>query len=293
MNVHYIRIHTAVDSSPCQMEEVLVARIAPEKASLRLCAMNSKYPLPERLSHVKRIWRRHGGRGASDEIELLLLLSPIDHSDFCEQDWNKVVVTELGDAVIGPLCTMAVPRRMPLSRREYEEWRQKGVWPTAFHEDKSRMREETEELDLVKALGVRVIPTLLATPTSKCIIVDPQRCEAKDWVEGQQDERNVLMEPVMSTVAQIATKHCQSEQAGSAKRKSTSSTPYLCTGLFAFCSDEPSVMSAMALVHSRIRSVVFLRADPLRGGVLSRLRLQDIRETNHHFSVFQAIPQID
>lgn len=293
MQVHYERIGaTLEENTPCQREDVFVVSIAPENASQHLVTMNNKYPLPERLGHVKRIWRRTPEAGPlGGQVNLFLLISPVEHSNYSKDDWRAVVAAELGSSATSPLQVMQVPRRMPLSRVEYEEWRREGCWPTSFHEDKNRIREDAEELDMIRRLGSQVIPALLARDGNECIIVDPRNPAVEEWVVGRGGEGGgtcLLREAVMSAVAQMAARHLRMEDGGGGKRRSDVSAPYLCTGQVAFCTHEPSVMSAMALIHSRIRSVVFIRTDPLRGGVFSRLWLQDVRETNHHFSVFRA-----
>ena len=62
--------------------------------------------------------------------------------------------------------------------------------------------------------------------------------------------------------------------------------PYLCTGYDAYLVAEPCVMCAMALVHSRLRRVVFCVRDPAGGALGGALRLHGQRSLNHHFHVY-------
>lgn len=51
-------------------------------------------------------------------------------------------------------------------------------------------------------------------------------------------------------------------------------------------SDEPCSMCSMALLHSRISSVFFLRSDDPHGSLLSNYNLHRLKQTNHRFHVY-------
>eukprot|EP01034_Spumella_vulgaris_P030021 gene30021-37168_t len=64
---------------------------------------------------------------------------------------------------------------------------------------------------------------------------------------------------------------------------------YLCSGLDLFLTAEPDLMSAMALVHSRIRRVYFKSADEAYGALLSgQGHIHSLKALNHHYRVFQV-----
>ncbi|XP_017467455.1 PREDICTED: probable inactive tRNA-specific adenosine deaminase-like protein 3 [Rhagoletis zephyria] len=63
--------------------------------------------------------------------------------------------------------------------------------------------------------------------------------------------------------------------------------PYLCTGYDVYLSQEPCLMCAMALVHSRVRRIYFDKRST-NGALVTRLKLHSVKELNHHYEVFEC-----
>lgn len=97
-----------------------------------------------------------------------------------------------------------------------------------------------------------------------------------------------LKRPRPGPVAQSAA--AESKVAARAARSARSiqeGKSYLCTGLDLYCTHEPGPMCAMALVHSRIRQVVYAVPSPQNGALGSVESVHEIRSLNHHFRVFR------
>ncbi|GAQ78545.1 Cytidine deaminase family protein [Klebsormidium nitens] len=62
--------------------------------------------------------------------------------------------------------------------------------------------------------------------------------------------------------------------------------PYLCTGFDAYLVREPCTVCAMALVHSRIRRVIYGISNSRTGALGGRYNLQTKKSLNHHYKVF-------
>jgi tRNA-specific adenosine deaminase 3 len=65
--------------------------------------------------------------------------------------------------------------------------------------------------------------------------------------------------------------------------------PYLCTGFDIYLAEEPDLMSSMALVHSRIRRVIYMKSQKGKGALGSKMYLHQLRSLNHKFRVFRVI----
>ena len=64
---------------------------------------------------------------------------------------------------------------------------------------------------------------------------------------------------------------------------------YLCTGFDVYCTFEPEPMDAMALVHSRVRRVIYCLPNLAEGALGSRLMLHEQKQLNHHYRVFRVL----
>ncbi|CAM9678563.1 unnamed protein product [Laminaria digitata] len=68
-----------------------------------------------------------------------------------------------------------------------------------------------------------------------------------------------------------------------------SSKQYLCTGYDLYTTREPCLMCAMALVHSRVRRVVYGVRDPERGCLGSLMMLHTLPSLNHNYRAFEGV----
>ena len=66
------------------------------------------------------------------------------------------------------------------------------------------------------------------------------------------------------------------------------SEEYICTNYNAFMTDEPCMMCAMGLLHSRIKRIFFARLNPTNGALVSRCRLHSFEGINHRYEVFHV-----
>lgn len=67
--------------------------------------------------------------------------------------------------------------------------------------------------------------------------------------------------------------------------------PYLCTNYEIYLTHEPCIMCCMALLHSRAKTVFFIKKCP-GGGLVSEARLHTMPSINHRFQVFQGLASV-
>jgi tRNA(Arg) A34 adenosine deaminase TadA len=177
-----------------------------------------------------------------------------------------------------------------MTREEYDRWRSAAYWPTVFHEPRTLLKIQAAEKKMVEEVSSIVLPHLLK---DSVIIVNPERYQDGNlWISVTKDQATDLFtakDPVLLAINRVADRQRTVLTKDHHKRVvPDDEIEYLCTGYIAFCHREPTLVGSMALLHSRIKIVVFMQEDPVRGALSSRLRLHGLPQLNHHFSVYQA-----
>lgn len=108
----------------------------------------------------------------------------------------------------------------------------------------------------------------------------------------ERSKRNVSSSESQLYIPQKRTMDTFLKEDSQSLDSSKSTTPlassnYLCTGRDIFVTEEPCVMCAMALLHSRIGRVFIAQKDKVSGG-FTRYRLHTLKQLNHRFPVFQV-----
>lgn len=98
-------------------------------------------------------------------------------------------------------------------------------------------------------------------------------------VARAEDSRAV--HPLAHSVMNVLEKVAEGQRAQGPSKES-----YLCTGYDVFLKREPCVMCAMALLHSRVRTVFFEEPSPGKGGLGSLCKIHCYPAFNHKFEVF-------
>ena len=114
--------------------------------------------------------------------------------------------------------------------------------------------------------------------------------------EGSVSTRTVSPEPLVPNrkrarmaADSAASKHVAASDSSQkdAHDSESDGVEYLATGFDAYLIVEPCPMCAMALVHSRVRRVVWMAPNPKRGALGTRYALHHQAGLNHHYRVFR------
>lgn len=286
--------------------KVYVTAIKPKDASDVIRILSQILPLNDGLSHLKRVRRVDCDSSPKGfRLEIVLCREEIWHLR------DESIIQQLSPFDFKPRLLL-VPAGAPLSKEELKTWG--ALWPLIYRPGKENHSPLTPaELRCMyvhakyvheKAKTVpkcnHPVAAILVHPDSDMIVAEGIDSSRRAALPGGNPERiNArLSHAVMNCVSNFAIPHAQG--ANNRKRgvatshrmrddKSNSPLPldqYLCTGLDCYVAREPCVMCAMALVHSRIRRIIFVSSNEDEVGGLSEAKIHCDAALNHRFDAF-------
>lgn len=105
--------------------------------------------------------------------------------------------------------------------------------------------------------------------------------------DSRTSSKNPFGHAAMNLIEHVA----EMDRNGSRPKLTATNEPqYLLTGLTVFMSHEPCLLCSMALLHSRISTLVYVKESPGAGGCGSEYRLHEQKGTNHRFEVYKVKP---
>lgn len=215
-------------------------------------------PLPKHLIHLKRIKR------SEDDSYTMILLSP----DYIDGSVDGIYTV---DGIVD------VPSRMALNVEELMEWKKASYWPTVFHD---LQKNERGMIEKVTQLIFDVMGRYLVVPEIIIFNMDGKELYSK----RNQYSNTLFNDAILSAINDFSLLSFANE---SDESESDESVQYLLTNYIIFTKKEPNLMSAMALLHSRVKVVVWMNEDEDRGALGSKLFLPAIPKINHRYHVFR------
>jgi tRNA(Arg) A34 adenosine deaminase TadA len=229
--------------------------------------LHDSFPLPT-LPHLKRLRKV----APSDEstikttVEVIVDLAPED--------------LEIEDTLAGfPVPyeaaeRISVPRSGPKSKDQFAAYNR--IWPVVFHQSMDKKLAEAAHREAETAIA----------DVWKRFIDSDEEC----WVitfNGNKITTSTTnpSHPLKhSTIVAIDLV---------ARLKADAKLPasqYLSQGYYYLLRREPCFMCAMAMVHSRVKAVIFLEYNTARGALASKTDCTWLAATNHKYSVYRLLP---
>jgi tRNA-specific adenosine deaminase 3 len=298
--------------------QVYITRVKPQQCGQLIKDLQrmTSHHRSESIAHLKRVRNVPSStttnsplqKKLKSETALQVLLGAVD--DSCQDDWSDVLKTY--DA---SLETCWLPGRPAQSKKELEEFSKQ--WPTIyFHKKSDQHKQEQlsltkEEIDeMTRGLSFAIDDAkqamqlmndndngklctsgaVIMCPVSHTVVATANKERVQQQAPGEPlpDAMNPLCTSVLLAIQGVSRKERAAAVGYGMDSETFQKGQYLCTGYDVYTTREPGVFEAMALVHSRIRRVVFgipNEKDGGLGGTGMETAVQAL-PTNHHYRVF-------
>mmetsp|Transcript_9941 Transcript_9941/g.15279 ORF Transcript_9941/g.15279 Transcript_9941/m.15279 type:complete len:304 (+) Transcript_9941:193-1104(+) len=246
------------------------------------------------LAHLKRVKRHQQNEQESGKSNLGLPIkkSPIKLEVLLGR--SEGGISNLVDSYKLQPERRLVPGRPAVSLEELKKFN--SVWPTIYFHKKS---EEYKEAEL--ALSSKEIEQMefgmRQLLKEDAVVIDPLTgsivsCAKDELLHQPNAENNPLLSPVILAIQGVSRKEREAAIGLGMESIGFRNGQYLCTGYDMYLKSEPNIYEAMALVHSRIRRVIFEQSNLTDGGIGGTGFASDVHclpGTNHHYRAFTYI----
>ncbi|GAB1607341.1 probable inactive tRNA-specific adenosine deaminase-like protein 3 [Argonauta hians] len=296
-----------------EVVDAVVCRILDKKKTCHILQLlQSSHPF-EGLQHLKRV-RSH----KTQDLQVIICLKSqlpekIIEKHLTLEDLFGVESASEMTSLLSKPCVLQVPVSAPLTRKQFEE--ASLYWSVNFHEDKTISKlmspgyfNKSQEVSIISHMTKAVDMATIGKHNNQlavgAVIVDP----ASDTVIAAaydlcSQSNHSLKHAVMVCIDLVARSQgggvwkpqglVEYSSTGShfnitGENLKMDSQPYLCTDYDLYVTQEPCVMCAMALIHSRINRVFYGVPSP-DGALGSRYKLHTQKNLNHHYQVFRGV----
>ncbi|KGG52998.1 putative deaminase, partial [Mitosporidium daphniae] len=239
--------------------------------------LDFRYPLPHMLGHVKRVKK--------SERSISILLWPLEDTNRCFDFLRNYSIFKKD------LFTASVPKLPPRTKENWLEANQ--LWPVTLHIIIPKFPSwESFDGQYKRFVTSKVLKpsSTLFNPLSLSVVVEigQESCQIS----------MPLLHPTMLILNQLALLILKEKQSKPPDSGLIPPNAYLATGFDLILQEEPCIMLAldsnyfrcsMALVHSRIRRVFYVRSNRKRGGLggsSAESAVHTNPQLNHHFGVY-------
>ncbi|SCV74797.1 BQ2448_7826 [Microbotryum intermedium] len=257
---------------------------------------------PAELSHLKRV--RPLLSASSPGVSILLFPVSSAPSNLSQLLTNHQPFNDVNINL--QLYTLSVPATIARTEAQAEEWGQ--LWPvqTMHIREGPKAKPRAQGWERCKLKWVRNEACKVWQQAKKnrdekgeepiaCHVTesfDPELHSPTQWpmtLSSANDTRFSTSNPLLHAIPNLidSVAHLDRQNLRPITSNPSQPPPYLLTGMTLFISHEPCLMCSMALLHSRIANVYYIKKAPGSGGCGSVFAVQEGEGLNHKFEVWE------
>ncbi len=253
---------------------VMVSKIAPRhgQAVMAALAATTSY---DGMEHLKRI------RKSGPHLEVLITRS---------SDWphQSAAIEKSLVAYDIDVTRQEVPAIAPETKAEMREWRK--VWPMNYKRARrppptltpGELRRMAGHARRVRDFAESVAAVLVDPRTDAVLAVGHDTSRRAELPSAAGGRPGRIAHAVMECISQFARPHQRKAQ-----QEGNASEQYLCTGLDMYTTREPCEMCAMALVHARIRRLIYLQGTSTKTAGITVSGVHQEARLNHRYHAYR------
>ncbi|KAI5963341.1 TAD3 [Candida pseudojiufengensis] len=271
-----IRRSNDTDPDVPELMKVWSCDIKPKQTKDLLAILREFNEEEQELKHLKRFTKIN-----DDTIRGIICLQN-------RNDQNETILKHVRDLKPERIEIIEVPKYPAFSKEASLRW--SSIWPMLWkgnpnhqflNEVKYDMSQEKKMLsELLKQLvnneSRQVSATIMARSINNELVI---QASATSGLHSSPSEHSI-----MKVIESIAESEISSRRA---KVQSKAQNGYLCTGMIVYTTHEPCVMCSMALIHSRIERLTYLKPIKKSGGIESSYYLGDMDGLNWKFPIWR------
>lgn len=266
---------------------VWVGEVNPRQGKLLMSFIKTHFSLEDVttpcLNHLKRI------RKVDDHLEVIIYPYESDEQCASIMELSRKFPEEFS---IDNLEVKEVPQNAPPTKELTQQW-SNGYWPITWKGNPNHRFLNSVEIDIEQEK--QMINTLLDSLADAAVSQDSTFNFLGTLIASKEDDRieihticiasDINNDPqghsVMEAISKIAEREVMNRKSNQSERG------YLCNDMLVYTTHEPCVMCCMALVHSRIGRIIYLKPEKSSGGLESHYQLGDRDGLNWKFEIWR------
>ena len=278
--------------------DVYAVEVTPRQSGLvlELLRVHSLDPLPA-LKHCRRV------RRLNDEVaQVIICPTSLYHLEAV-----RSLLASSATLATHSIQIVSVPNRPARTADQARQW-SRDVWPVTLIPIKedvlAQERQASWSSERMKWVKRMLRDLLILAHHAKARGDLPVACIATESWNSQRhsssssptvlaesnDTRHSTAKPLSHAVPSLLSYVAGLDLSNNRPALAFDESTYLLTGLTVFLTHEPCLFCAMALLHSRIGTLIWMRESPGSGGCGSVYNLHESKGTNHRFEVWRIKP---